>query len=224
MDDKGQIYRHEVDKLKKSVRIQRLVPNSCENKIYVAGDLGIHCAPILILFQWDIRGQSLYIYDVISSSGPSFSVYIQKAIQWCEENECELSTMFLPHDDEKRQLEYKDVPSLYTDLIAEGFDIMTLPYEQKLAGIYRCRRLFPKIYFNSTDSVAGLIRSLDLYSYVYDEHHAKFLTSTKADIHSDFCDAFRYVCSSTRYIRDLSAKEREDEKLAWWRDQFTPES
>ena len=226
MSDKEQIYRHEVDELKKSRRIQSLVPGFCGNKIYVSGNLGMHCAPILILFQWDIRGQSLYIYDVIDNSGSSFSVCIQKAVQWCEKNGCELSTIFLPHDGEKEQLGYNKVPSLDTDLIDEEFDIITLLYEQKLDGINRCRRLFPNIYFNNTDSVAGLIRSLGLYSYVhmYDERSAKILTSTKADVHSDFCDAFRYVCSSAEYIRDLPAKKKEEEMLAWWRDQFTTTS
>ena len=220
MSYKEQIYRHEVDELKKSRRIQSLVPGFCGNKIYVSGNPGMHCAPILILFQWDIRRQSLYIYDVIDNSGSPFSVCIQKAVQWCEENGCELSTIFLPLDGEKGQFEYNEVPS-YTDLIDEEFDIITLPYEQKFDGICRCRRLFPNIYFNNTDSVAGLIRSLGLYSYVhmYDERYAKILTSTKADVHSDFCDAFRYVCSSARYINDLSAREREDEALSWWQEQ-----
>lgn len=216
--DMGQIYGKEVDELKKSGRIQRLVPDFCGNKIYVAGDLGIHFATVLILFQWDVIGRSLYIYDVISSSGASFSVYIEKAIQWCDSNGCELGTIFLPHDAKKRHLKYKDVSSLYTELMKEGFKIKTLKYEQKLTGIYRCRRLFPRIYFNNTGSVAGLIRSLDLYSYVYDERCAKMLTSTKEDVHSDFCDAFRYVCSSVRYINNVNP--REQEMVSWWKDQF----
>ncbi len=220
--DMGQIYGHEVDELKKSGRIHRLIPDICGKKIYVAGDLGIHCATVLILFQWDSIGQRLYIYDVISSAGASFSVYMQKASQWCEENGCVLSTIFLPHDAKKRQLKYGDVSSLYTELMREGFDIVTIPYEQKLTGIYRCRRLFPKTYFNDTTSVAGLIRSLDLYSYVYDERCGKILTSTKSNVHSDFCDAFRYVCSSIRYVNSFKAID--EEKLAWWREQFTAES
>lgn len=205
--DMGQIFGEEVAELRESPRIRKLWVDQRDKTVFVAGDIGVHSATVLILFQVIDNGSKIYIFEVLSGKGESLKKYIDAIDLWCDENHGKRGTLYLPHDSKKERFGYSDVSSLYSDVIEAGHDVRVVRYEKKRKGIERCKKIFKSIYFNDTPTVLKLIRALNSYHYKYDEINRKLTTKTENDWRADFCDAFRYMCCACQMTKKVSKED-----------------
>lgn len=170
-------------------------------------DLGWRDATAIWIAQF--VGKEIRVLDYIEGRGQELGYYISalRAGGWGD------ALQELPHDG--KNVTVISSGSAQQQLRAAGFEVNITPNQGKGAALERvsaARRMFPRIWFNDTPSVALGLKALAAYHERRDEHRKAGL-GPEHDWASDPADAFGLMCIA---YREPGGSYDEEEE---WRDE-----
>lgn len=149
-------------------------------------DLGVddHTA---IWFMQPIGKECRFVH-YYQNSGEGMTHYIQYCKDWAEANKVRFGRHYAPHDMSVR--EFTTGVSRHESAHVQGFDFVVAPKLPVLEGIDRCRRLFPRCWFQKEGASDG-ISALTDYRKKWDDTLQTYLNKPLHNYASHGADAFR---------------------------------
>lgn len=202
----GAYYAKQLAQVREEGRITTLARDPIM-RVRAFWDLGWRDATAIWIAQF--VGKEIRVLDYIEGRGQELGYYIA-ALQsggWSN------ALQELPHDG--RNVTVISQGSAQQQLRAAGFEVNVTPNQGKGAALERVaatRRMFPRIWFNDTPSIAVGMKALAAYHERRDEHRNAGL-GPEHDWASDPADAFGLMCIA---YRDPSGTYDDYEE---WRDE-----
>lgn len=170
--------------------------------VFVAMDIGVNDLTVMIFYQ--VSHGEIRIIDYYEDNNKGIEFYARFMLQ---EKKYNYSTLFLPHDSSHRdgliventyEREFKRYLSHTT------IKVVVLKKTDKNLGISHAKIMFNRCVFN-IKKVKSLIDHLSKYRKKWSEQYGKYLDEPYHDIHSNFADAFRYLCQSVTHIETVGS-------------------
>jgi len=156
--------------------------------VYTAWDLGVSDLTVILFYQ--IHGRAVHIIEEYSNNSEGLDHYTRE-IQ--SRRDYRYSAHFAPHDISVRDFTSKATTRL--DIARRlGVKFNVLAKASVSDGIESVRVLFPRLFIHS--SCKGLIKALENYRRIYNNSTKRYEDKPFHDLHSNFCDAIRYLAQS----------------------------
>jgi phage terminase large subunit len=187
----GAYYTRQLAQVREEGRITALARDPLM-RVRAFWDLGWRDATAIWVAQF--VGREIRVLDYIEGRGQELGYYVAalRAGGWGD------AVQELPHDG--RNVTVISSGSAQQQLSAAGFEVNVTPNQGKGAALERvaaARRLFPRVWFNDTPSVASGLKALAAYHERRDEHRNAGL-GPEHDWASDPADAFGLMCIAYR--------------------------
>jgi len=174
------------------------------NPVYIAMDIGINHLTVIIFFQV-VHGE-IRIIDYYEDKNKGVDFYAKFMLQ---DKHYLYDTIFLPHDAAHRDgsvvenSHEKEFKRLFSHT---GTRILVLKRTSVNLGIANAKIMFDRCVFRSK-TVKPLIDHLSKYRKKWSEPLGRYLDTPLDDVHSDYADAFRYVCAAVSHIEAVSGNQ-----------------
>lgn len=173
-----------------------VVPYDPSLPVFTAWDLGFNDQTVIILGQIT-KNNLVNIIDCYANTNQPLSHYVK----WLQQQPYIYSKHFAPHDIEihdyqtgQTRLEMARQLGLKFEVREhKGKMVSATPRVSVADGIEKVMASFSRIYIDKT-KCARLITALESYHREWDDNKKVYKQQPYHDQHSDFCDAFRYLC------------------------------
>lgn len=170
--------------------------------VYVAMDIGINDLTVMIFFQV-VHGE-IRIIDYHEDKNKGVDFYAKFLLQ---DKKYVYHTLFLPHDSTKRDniivenTYERDFRRLFSQTSTK---FHVLKKSDLNLAISHAKIKFERCVFN-VNKVKPLLDHLSKYRKKWSEQYGKYLDEPYHDIHSNYSDAFRYMCQAVTHIETVSS-------------------
>lgn len=195
----GAYYSKYIDKLKINGQIG-IVPWEPSFKCYSAWDLGVNNKTVAVVWQ-NVGSNVIRVIDLIEGCDKGLDYYAkvinEKPYVW--------GGHFAPHDIKVRELSTGLSRLELARRLGINFQVLpNLPLED---GIELVRVSLNKIWIDEV-KCKNLIFALEAYRREWDDKRKVYKDNPLHDLHSDYADAFRYMCLALPKTKDgLSADD-----------------
>jgi len=175
--------------------------------VYVAMDIGVNDLTVIIFFQV-IHGE-IRIFDYYEDKNKGVDFYVKLLLQ---DKPYHYHTIFLPHDSKKRgqiiaeNTYERDFRRLFSGVNTK---FHVLEKKDKNLSISHAKIKFSRCVFSLKNlkkehGKPGLLEHLSKYRKKWHEPTGRYIDEPLHDVHSNFADAFRYVCEAVTKIEALT--------------------
>lgn len=183
----GAYYALKIAEMKRRGQIGDVAYDKSQD-VYLVCDIGFDGTP-LIFFQVD--GNRPRIIDYYSNSNQPLDHYIEVLDLKRKENDYRYSTLFMPHDANKREMQTNNTNADY--LRKKGFDVQCMEREKNIdTGINRTLMMLHRTLIDAAKCEA-LIIALKNYKQKYNDQLKCYMGIPEHDWASHPADALRYL-------------------------------
>jgi hypothetical protein len=177
--------------------------------VYIAMDIGVNDLTVIIFFQV-VHGE-IRVIDYYEDKNKGCDFYARFILQ---DKKYLINTIYLPHDSTKR--DPLDVSNTYERDFKRLFSgtatrILVLAREDKNLSISHTKIKMSRCVYN-VSKVKKLLDHLSKYRKKWSEQYGKYLDEPYHDVHSNYADAFRYMCQAVSSIETVVGKDGAMEK------------
>ena len=178
-------------------------------KVNTSWDLGFRDSTSVIFFQ--IMGREIHIIDFVEGSGKSLADYVKLV----REKPYIYGTHLAPHDIAIH--EYSTGISRIDTASKLGINFILTQNLSLSDGIDAVRNIFPRLYFNTSDSVLTLVKHIESYSQMWDRSRGMWSGRPDHDENSHAADALRYLATGIDFCIHETQSVTQDEADNLWR-------
>jgi len=177
--------------------------------VYVAMDIGVNDLTVMVFFQ--LAHGEIRVIDYYEDKNKGVDFYVKFLLQ---DKKYHYNTIYLPHDSKKRDgivvenTYERDFRRLF---IGVETKFQVLPSVDRNLSISHAKIKFNRCVF-AIEKVKPLIEHLGKYRKKWHEPTCRYLDEPLHDVHSNYADAFRYMCQAVTKIEVVSGKEGALEK------------
>lgn len=183
----GAYYALKLAEMRRRGQIGKVVYDKSKD-VYLVCDIGFDGTPI-IFFQMD--GNTPKIIDYYSNSNQPLDHYIEVLDLKKKEMDYRYSTLFMPHDANKREMQTNNTNADY--LREKGFDVQCMEREKNVdTGINRTLYMLHRTLIDS-ERCEALIIALKNYKQKYNDQLKCYMGIPEHDWASHPADALRYM-------------------------------
>lgn len=172
-----------------------VVPFDANLQVNTAWDLGMGDDTAIWFYQQSPGGQ-IRIIDYLENHGVGLDYYVKQIKEKATQHTWTLGEHLLPHDVEVREL--GTGKSRFDTLQGLGITPVVCPKLGIDDGINAVRMLFPRIWFNDTESVNRGLDAIRQYRREYDEKRQVFYDKPLHNWTSHAADSLRYLAIGIR--------------------------
>jgi hypothetical protein len=190
------------DAMKRAEQDNRIadVPMDDHMDVWTAWDLGMRDTTVILFYQIEPRTKNIRIFDVYSGSGEGIPHYANKL----RSKGYSFAGHIAPWDIQIREIgtgkSRIEIARQY------GIKFSMAPRLGVDDGIEACRELFPQVWIDRTQC-DKLIEALKTYRKEWDLDKQIYKPKPTHDWSSHWADAFRYLCTATRFKPTRASKD-----------------
>ncbi len=224
------VYFEEIQLMKLESRIAPQVVFQRNLPLVIAMDFGMGALTSMGVYQLLGWNEEVRLISMYENSNKKIQYYIDwiksEERPWnIDENGVYLtseehwkSIVIIPDPNQAPNREMQTGKSLEQVLRNAGFTVKLYPIG-RLEGISEAKKVFKKLWINS--ELDDAVEHLSGYHYEYNEKLGEYKDEPVHDIHSHFCDQYKYLCAylkDTKQIKNENENEVEDPE---WEDEQT---
>lgn len=193
------------ESIEKAYNSGRVIENAIYDAllpVYVAMDIGVNDLTVMIFYQ--VAHGEVRIIDYYEDKNKGVEFYARFLLQ---EKKYNYHTLFLPHDSAHRDglvVENTYEREFKRYLNHTNIKVFVLKKSDRNLGISHAKIMCDRCVFN-VKKVKSLIDHLCKYRKKWSEQYGRYLDEPYHDIHSNYADAFRYLCQSVTHIETVGS-------------------